>query len=96
MKISIGNIVGHAALAVLCFSSVVDGIRSSISLLSASMQSGDRRIGRTFVLNTRGGSNCDFNNNGESSVSVVPDATLPNSLSGMTTTINARMSWRLQ
>ena len=85
MKSSIGNILGHLALAVLCCSSVANGIRSSRSLSSASLQSGDRRIGRTFVLNTRGGSNCDFNNNGETSVSVVPEATLPNYLSGMLT-----------
>lgn len=34
------------------------------------------------MLNTRGGGSSDFNNNGEATVSVVPEATLPKSISG--------------
>lgn len=77
MKCSIRNIIGCIAIVAVYCSPVVDGIRSSTSL--SSLQSSDRTT-RTSLLNTRGGA---FGyRNGDSSVSVVPEATLPQAISG--------------
>jgi hypothetical protein len=74
------NIIGCIAIVVVYYSPVVDGIRSSTSL--SSLQSSDRTT-RTFLLNTRGG--FIANRDGDAYVSVVPEATLPQAISGMST-----------
>lgn len=77
MKYSAGKLLGNLALAIVYCSLEADGIRSSTSLSSTSLHSGDRRLERMIVLNTRGGSVVDFSGVSD------PRTFLPNSLSGM-------------
>ena len=78
MKSSIRTILGYVAIITLYYSPAANGIRSSSSHTLSSLESIDRRIGRATVLNTRGGVTGD-----DALVSIVPRATLPKSISGM-------------